>query len=438
MNTATLAMKPPAESVHWSGGQWLTWLETLDVTRIELGLNRVHAVLQRLTLPPPCPIIMVAGTNGKGSVCTMLSSVLQQAGYRVGLFTSPHLLTYHERVQVNSQPIADADLAASFQQVAAAQADVPLTYFEWSTLAARVHFQTLALDAMIFEVGLGGRLDAVNVFDADVSVITAIDLDHQAWLGPDREHIGREKAGIMRSQRPCVVLDRQPPASVEQYGQDVGAQIWRLGRDFGLQTEERQAWHFWSRHPQGQDRHSLPFPALRGRHQLDHAAGVLAVLDLLKPHLPVTMQDIRRGLLEVHWPGRFQVLPGQPVTILDVGHNPHAARALADNLDDMGFFPVTHAVFGMLADKDSAQVIAALASKVQVWHCATLGGPRGQTAAVLQQHILAVHPQAQIYCYAEPWAAYRAASEMAKERDRILVFGSFHTVADVLERIRSA
>ncbi len=303
----------------------------------------MRAVHARLAAEIRCPVVTVAGTNGKGSTCAMLESILRCAGFRVGLYTSPHLVAYNERVRIDGNDATDAALIAAFDAVEDARvatrgtdgAPVALTYFEFGTLAALWLFARANLDVLVLEVGLGGRLDAVNVVDPDVAVLTSVAIDHVDYLGPTREDIGREKAGIFRAGRPAVCADPAPPASVVAAAQASGAQLLVIGRDYGYVNEGRQ-WRF--RGPRG-ERFGLPVPALRGAYQLANAATVLAVLDLLHARLPVSAGAVREGLLAVTLPGRFQVLPGRPVTVLDVAHNPHAARALADALADMGYLP---------------------------------------------------------------------------------------------------
>lgn len=375
-------------------------------------------------------MITVGGTNGKGSTCAMLERILLSAGYRVGLYTSPHLLDYNERVRIDGQPAPDAQLCESFARVEAARGDIPLTYFEFGTLAAWQAFWAAGVDAVILEVGLGGRLDAVNVFDADCAVVTAVDLDHMDYLGETREAIGFEKAGIFRAGRPAIVGDAQPPQSLLDHARSIGANLQVLGRDFGFLAEQGQ-WTFWSRRGR---RGGLAHPALRGTIQLANASTAIAALESLAERLPVSMQDIRRGLLEVELPGRFQVLPGRPTVVLEVGHNPQAAGVLAENLGCMAYHPETWAVFGMLSDKDIAGVVERVKGRIEHWIVATLPGPRGMTGEALAD-ILAGHGIHAEACCDSPADAYLLATERAGEDDRIVAFGSFLTVSDVLRAI---
>ena len=416
---------------------WLAYLETLHPKAIALGLERVRAVHKRLDVPIACPVVTVGGTNGKGSTCAMLEAILRCAGYRTGLYASPHLSRYNERVRIAGLDATDAELVTAFDAVEDARLATPdaqgrptqLTYFEFGTLAALWLFARANLDALILEVGLGGRLDAVNLVDADVAVITSVDVDHVEYLGPTREDIGREKAGIFRAGRPAVCAEPVPPASVVAAAQAIGAQLHLIGRDYAFANEGTQ-WRF--RGPRG-ERFGLPFPALRGAYQLANAATVLATLDLMHMQLPVSGGAVREGLLTVDLAGRFQVLPGRPTIVLDVAHNPHAARALAEALFAMGYHPETTAVCAMLADKDIAGVIKAMQPRVDRWSVAPLPGPRGASGEQLRDALLAAGvPAAAIRIHADVRGAFAAARESAGEADRIIVFGSFLTVAAAL------
>ncbi len=409
--------------------EWLEYIERIHPKSIELGLDRVLEVKRRLALELAATIVTVAGTNGKGSTCAMLESVLLAAGYRVGLYTSPHLLRYNERVRVNGRSVDDECLCMAFARVEAAREGVPLTYFEFGTLAAWIIFAGAPLDALILEVGMGGRLDAVNALDADCAVVTSVAIDHTDYLGDTREKIGLEKAGILRAGRPAIVADPEPPASVIEYAGAIDADLQRLGRDFGYVREEGK-WSFWGRRGR---REGLALPALRGSCQLLNASACLAVLDALGERLPVGMNDVRKGLATVELPGRFQVLPGRPAVVLDVAHNPQAAAILAQNLADMGSYPATHAVFGMLRDKDIEGVCAALQERVSAWYAATLaGGARGAEAATLAKAIRSADTGAEVGLFDSPRSAFEAACKRAGGNDRILVFGSFYTVAEVM------
>ena len=406
---------------------WLAHLEHLHPNTIELGLDRVRAVQGQLQLYPTFPIILVGGTNGKGSTCAYLEASLLAAGYRVGCYTSPHLIRYNERVRIDGRMLNDTALCAGFAAVEAGRTTIALTYFEFGTLAAVWSFSQAKLDVAILEVGLGGRLDAVNVFDPAVAIVTTVDLDHQDYLGDTREQIGYEKAGIFRSHRPAICADADPPASLLRSAQDCGAQLLRIDQDFGVRREA-ESWTYWG--PQG-TRAALPFPGMRGAQQLNNAAAAIAGLDCLRQQLPVSQANLRAGLLSVRLPGRFQVLPGKPNFILDVAHNPQAARILAENLRAQTCSGKTYAVFGMLRDKDIGSVIAALDGLIDGWYVANLSGPRGASADQLAG-LLQSQGQAVLQRATDIAQAYSFACREAGEDDRICVFGSFHTVAEAL------
>ncbi len=419
---------------------WLAHCERLHPKTIDMGLDRVRTVAQRLQggegLRLSCPLITVGGTNGKGSTCAMLEAIYQQAGYRTGVYTSPHLVHFEERCRVLGTPVSAADLVPAFAAVEQArrgsdgQAEVSLTYFEFTTLAIVLTLAEARLDVIILEVGLGGRLDAVNVFDADCAVITSVDLDHVEYLGPDRESIGYEKAGIMRTGRPVVVSDPVPPQSVLDRAREVGADLWRLGRDFHFAGDKQQwGWTGRSRRYSG-----LAYPALRGANQLVNAAGVLAVLEALHPRLPVTAQAVRTGLALVELPGRFQIVPGQPTLVLDVAHNPHSVAALAENLDAMGFHPTTHAVFGAMADKDLRPMFERVNPMIDRWYFTDLPLDRAAKARDLAAIWQGTNARADtaFSLHGNPVDALAAAVAAADPADRIVVFGSFFTVGGVL------
>ena len=414
--------------------EWLDYIERIHPKSIELGLERVTEVRDALGKSSGAVVLTVAGTNGKGSTCAILEAILLAAGYKVGLYTSPHLLRYNERVRIGGTPVDDDRLCAAFEEVERARGRVPLTYFEFGTLAAWEIFASLRLDAVILEVGLGGRLDAVNAFDADCAVLTTVDLDHMDYLGDTREAIGREKSGIFRPGRPAIVADPDPPRSVLDHALAIGADLQLIGRDFGF-VQQGQQWMAWGRDGR---RGGLAHPALRGVRQLANAAAAIAALGALRERVPVGMQDVRMGLARVELPGRFQVLPGRPTVVLDVAHNPQAARVLAHNLGEMGFFPATHAVFGMLRDKDISGVCAALRSSFSSWSLADIAVPRGATADLLARALEDSGAQGEVFRFGNPREAYAAARKRAGENDRIVVFGSFHTVADVMQGIEAA
>ena len=406
---------------------WLAHCERLHPTSIDMTLERTQAVRERLGLRFDMPLITVAGTNGKGSTCAMLEAIALAAGYRVGLYIKPHLVHFEERCRVNGRMVDAAQLLPHFEAVEAARGDTTLTYFEFTTLAIARLLSQASLDLVILEVGLGGRLDAVNVFDPDCTVITSIDLDHMEYLGPDRESIGREKAHVMRAQRPAIVSDPLPPSSVVRHAEQIGADLWLAGRDFNHSGDRSQ----WAWAGRGRRIGGLAFPALRGANQLLNAAGVLAAFEALRERLPVPVQAIRQGLATVELPGRFQIVPGQPTLVLDVAHNPHAVATLAVNLDAMGFYPRTHAVFGAMHDKDLAGLVARIAPLVDAWYCCDLPLERAAKADVLAAVVRGVR-DVPASTHADPAIALRVALERADPTDRILVFGSFLTVGGVL------
>ncbi|MBP0624323.1 bifunctional tetrahydrofolate synthase/dihydrofolate synthase [Cupriavidus consociatus] len=420
--------------------EWLTHLETGHPVGIDMGLTRITRVKEALGLRIDATVFTVGGTNGKGSTCAMLERILLEAGYKVGCHTSPHLISFNERARLNGEMATDAQLLPHFEAVERARnsfADpVSLTYFEFTTLAIIHFFAASGLDAIILEVGLGGRLDATNVIDTDCAIVTSVDIDHTQYLGNTREEIGFEKAGIFRPGVPAVCGDPVPPKSLVAHAEAIGAELWLVGRDFNFHAakgQERQQWD-WS--GGGRKLNGLGYPALRGANQLLNAAAVLAALQAMRPQLPVSAQEVRNGLAFVELPGRFQVLPGRPAVILDVAHNPHAAATLGQNLENMGFFRYTYAVFGAMQDKDIAGVLQHVADKVDHWCLCDLPTERAASAAdvlaTLEGGGFRAGPDATAACFSSPEAAFRDAMERATENDRILVFGSFYTVAGVM------
>lgn len=447
---------------HSSLAHWLTHLETLHPQTIDMGLARISAVADRLQLKENSALkIVVGGTNGKGSTCAMLEAILLAAGYKVGLYTSPHLLRYNERIRINGHDASDETIVRQFAQIDQARADDSLSYFEFSTLAALCAFQEANLDVMIFEVGLGGRLDAVNIIDADCSIITSVDIDHIEYLGDDREHIAWEKAHIFRPGKPAICADPIPPQKIKSYAEEIGADLWQFGVDFNYSGDAQQ-WAFAGRDHR---RAALAYPGLRGVNQLLNASAALAALEALRMKLIVPASSVREGLLRASVPGRMQILPGQPTVILDVAHNPHAAGALAQNLQQMPMTPnsKTYAVVGMFKDKDVSAVLARLINQVDVWLCADLEGPRAlsgnellelvnktllleqksdnSTDAVVSAPTVRVHQpvveaaKVQVLAFDDLVQAFVKAQALATDDDRILVFGSFFAVGPVLSHL---
>ncbi len=411
---------------------WLAHCERLHPKSIDMTLERSRRVRERLGFTFDMPVVAVAGTNGKGSTCAMLEAIALAAGYRVGLYSKPHLVHFEERCRIDGRSVDAAALLPHFAAVEAARGDTGLTYFEFTTLAIARLLSEAPLDLVILEVGLGGRLDAVNTIDSDCAVITSIDIDHTDYLGTTREAIGFEKAGIMRAGRPVVASDPMLPQTVVDHAQAVGADLWRFGRDFNY-SGDRQQWNWAGRRLRF---NGLAYPALRGANQLLNASGALAVFEALRSRLAVTAQAVRSGLALVDLPGRFQIVAGQPTLVLDVAHNPHAVAALAQNLDQMGFFPRTHAVFGAMRDKDLAAIFTRLAPLVDAWHFTDLPTPRAATAAQLAEaHAalgLAGPGPVTVDRHAGPSQALAAALAGTDPADRIVVFGSFHTVGGVI------
>ncbi|MBD3671456.1 MAG: bifunctional tetrahydrofolate synthase/dihydrofolate synthase [Gammaproteobacteria bacterium] len=411
--------------------EWLDWQEALHHSEIELGLDRVRPVLSALQADArPFHLITVGGTNGKGSSVAMLEAIYLAAGYRVGCYTSPHLLRYNERIRLNGEEIADSELMAAFDRVDQARAQTSITYFEFGTLAAIDLFYRQRPDVVIMEVGMGGRLDAVNLLDADLALVTNVALDHTAWLGEDREAIGYEKAGIFRSGRPAIFNERDVPRRLVQVAEEIGANLYRLGREFDYQVQA----HEWSLKGPDSVISGLPRPALKGEIQIRNAAGVLMAVSCLQSSLPVSPAQMRQGLLQVSVAGRMQLLPGSCPILVDVAHNPHAAATLAASLRERSVVGRTLAVVAMLADKDISGVLAELCAGIDVWFVAGLDVPRGTTADDLAERVSQTCPGAGVSRFDSVTEAYREAIESAGPEDRLLVFGSFYTVAEVLKQ----
>jgi dihydrofolate synthase/folylpolyglutamate synthase len=411
---------------------WLRWQERLHPSAIDLGLERVAAVWQRMRPAGlDCPVITVGGTNGKGSCVAMLESILQSAGYRTGCYTSPHLLRYNERIHLDDVEVSDIALCEAFERVDQARNETSLTYFEFGTLAALDLFAGEAIDLAILEVGLGGRLDAVNVLDADVALVTTVGLDHMAWLGEDLDSIAREKAGIFRTGRPAVIGQTDPPAGLLEAARATGAQVFLAGRDFSAEPGE-QDWRWTSL---GRSRSGLPRPALRSNCQMENAAAVLMVLECLSARFPVEQNAIRTGLQQVKLTGRLQVIPGEVTLVFDVAHNRQAARNLARDLGSLPCTGATHAVFACFRDKDAAGMVQALSPAVGHWHLASSGGERALPTDALEEALIAASVRSPRHSYKSVADALSEARRAARPGDRVLVTGSFLTVAAALESL---
>lgn len=407
---------------------WLAWQETVHPVEMDLGLARTRLVHEALGkgASPPFPIVTVAGTNGKGSTVAFAQSLLTASGARTGTYTSPHLVHYNERIRIDGEPVSDAAIMASFDRIERARGGISLTYFEFGTLAAIDVFRTAAVDAAVLEVGIGGRLDAVNVFDADVAVVTPIDIDHERWLGSDRESIGREKAGVLRPGRPAVFADRDPPNSLFAAAECLGAPVFRLGRDFDAEP----AGPGWNWRGAGRRLEDLPAPPLAGRFQLDNAASAIMALAAIE-RLPGPLA-VRRAIAATRVLGRFQVIPGEVPVVLDIAHNPHAVRSLAGTLRESRTFGSDIAVAGLLEDKDADGVVDAAADVFSSWFLARPQGARGKPAEALAETVRARVQDVPVEVCDDVPNALRRARAAARRGDRIVVFGSCYTVGEVL------
>ena len=411
---------------------WLSYLEKLHPKTIDMGLERVKKVCDVLGMKPEFPVITVAGTNGKGSVCAMLESMLSCAFYQVGCYTSPHLLRYNERIRIARHEITDETLCEIFAEIESARESVQttLTYFEFGTLAAMLAFMQSRVEVAILEVGLGGRLDAVNVFDTDCAILTSIDLDHMDYLGMTREIIGQEKIGIFREDKPAICAEPNVPDNLCEKMRATNAKLYCIHEAFSYTADHLQ----WRYQGISKRHYSLPFPALRGDCQLQNASAALAALEALEEMLPVSMDAIRHGLAEITLAGRFQMISARPMVILDVAHNPAAARRLSANLEILSVKGRTYAVVGMLKDKDMAGTLRALKDNVDDWLISDLDVVRGASVNEIRQALedAGVEEQSILHTFSDVRSAYVYAQEHAGDNDRICVFGSFHTVGPIM------
>lgn len=426
---------------------WLDYQQRAHPHAIELGLDRVREVWTRLGAPAPAPVVItIAGTNGKGSTVAFLEAMLAAAGHRVAAYTSPHLLRYNERVRIAGEDASDAALVHAFERIDRARGTISLTYFEWGTLAALLLFAQSALDVAVLEVGLGGRLDAVNLVDADVAIVTTIDLDHQDWLGPDRDTIAREKAGIFRHRRAAIIGDPAAPAVLLDQAEAIGAVARLAQRDYAFARRDR-GWHWrgWCEGDASPPALDLPLPVLPAECQVDNAAAAIAALHVLRGRLGWDARAIARGVVGARVPARLQRFEGAPEIVVDVAHNPQAARTLARWLGDTSTPGRTLAVFGALSDKDVAGVVAGIAPHVDGWLLAGLehDSARGLSADALARRLEGVLPAATaVSLHVDVDAALAAACADARPGDRVLAFGSFLVAAPALgfamRRSRSA
>lgn len=437
---------------------WVAYIQTLHSRSIDLSLDRVSEVRDRLQLNPlNCHSISVAGTNGKGSTVAMLESVYGSAGYRTASYTSPHLVRYNERIRVDSKPVADEGLLPAFRAVEQARGSTPLTFFEFGTLVAAYVINCEGVDIALLEVGLGGRLDAVKVLSSDLAVITSIGIDHEAWLGPDRETIGREKAGIMHPGGDAICAESRCPESIVEEAKKHAVDLWRINFDFGFDrldvdnswgnhgdnnpTDDNQSgdgsWRWWCKH-EGETAFSvLPAPGLAGSHQYFNAAAVVAAVQRLQSKLPVSEQNLISGLRSVSLPGRLQLVGESPMRIVDVAHNVEAVLELRAFLDANRVSGDTYAVLGMLEDKPVAECLDELLPVVNKWNLVSLDVERGLLADELLTIVTSRSMNAVTRCFNDPVEAWKSASASAGPEDRIVAFGSFHTVGDILDYLQA-
>ncbi|MBM2830632.1 MAG: dihydrofolate synthase / folylpolyglutamate synthase [Gammaproteobacteria bacterium] len=412
--------------------EWLAWQEGLHFTAIELGLDRCMSVADKMgLLQPDYAVISVAGTNGKGSSVNMLRSILTHAGYTTGSYTSPHLIRYNERVSINGIEVSDAALCEAFDRIDRARGDISLTYFEFGTLAALDIFQRAGIDIAILEVGLGGRLDAVNCLDADVALIASIDLDHELWLGPDREAIAREKAGIMRSKAPAVCSDPGPPQSLINHAKMLGTRLYLQKQDYDYQI----CGNSWTWRWDSVMYTDLPHPSIYNARQVQNAAGVLMALTALSDRFPVAIHAIRQGLLEFNLDGRFQIVPDKAQLVLDVAHNRQAAELLAQNLRQLPVSGNTHILIGMLSDKNHHAIFNEISGSADFWHLVTLDGPRGTKSEALNKVLMAMGITGNVSCYDTVADALGRVRAIVAPQDRIVITGSFLTVGAAINHL---
>ena len=414
--------------------QWLDWQETLNPETIDLGLDRVRQVLKALGLCENfnCPVITVAGTNGKGSSVAMLESILRAADYTVGCYTSPHLFHYNERIRINGQPVTDDMLCQVFEEVDQARGDVALTYFEFGTMAALLIFAQAGLDVVVLEVGLGGRLDAVNVINPDVALISSVGLDHMDWLGPDVDSIAREKAGIFRAGRPAIYGSLKSIPAIQQVAVETGARLLSAGKDYLFQNISDKIWQL---HGPNLHYSDLPRPALKGQIQVQNAAAVVMALSELKLSRALTVEAITEGLSHIDLAGRCQTIHQQPQVIVDVAHNPQAAEALAEALSGLEYKGRTLAVVAMLSDKAVSEVVEKMSTVVDEWFTAGLAVPRGMDAESMAKAVNSHLANGTLSAGQTVADSCKYALGMMNEEDRLIVFGSFYTVAEATNYI---
>ena len=409
--------------------QWLSWQETLHLSEIDLGLKRIRQVAKKLDLiAPDFPIITVAGTNGKGSSVAMLDAILKAQGYKTGNYTSPHLVEYNERIKLQGFNVDDELIISAFERIDQARGEISLTYFEFSTLAAMLIFTQEEVDVAILEVGLGGRLDAANLWDASLALITSIDIDHVDWLGDNRETIAIEKAGIMRSNTPAVCGDPNPPKSIDSEAQKIGSILFQIDKDFSFELNDKEEW-IWKNK---KSKLTLPHPALKGDFQINNAATVIAGLKAIQTILPVTEDAIKEGLKKANAQGRLQVISKSPEWLIDVAHNPHSAEQLAKYLKQNPVTGKTFALFSMLKDKDITQVLSFMDQVIDEWHITGLESTRGLTINELKQQITRQNPRGNVIPHNSLFEGCQSLKNITNSKDRVVAFGSFLVVSDVI------
>lgn len=416
--------------------EWLDWQAQLHSQSIDLGLNRIRPVFSRLIQTPlATKTIVVGGTNGKGSTVAFLESIYVSGGYQVGTYTSPHLISYNERVRLQGEPVSDEQLCQAFEHVEQARGDTNLTYFEFGTLAAFNIFQQQDLDVVILEIGLGGRLDVVNLIDADVAIVTNIAKDHMDWLGDTREQIAMEKFGIGRPNTPLVFVDEDLPENARNFCLQNQVDLYQLGSDF--QFKQQNA--IWQWKNEEKQYHSLPMPGLVGQHQLKNASGALMAIALLENALPLSMPHLRLGLTAATLPGRFQVVPldkhGENLQVFDVAHNPHGINAFLANLQKLPKIGEHLLVFGMLQDKAVVDVVELLKPHIDQWYLTDIKESRGLSALAIKEVLISRGiPENQIFSFDNSLQAYESARSTLQKHDKLLVLGSFYVVADILSQ----
>jgi len=410
---------------------WLGYIESIHPSTIDLTLERIKIVIERLNLDISFPILTVGGTNGKGSTCSILESIYREAGYKVACYTSPHFLNFNERIKIQTLAVSDEVICEAFSRIESAREDVTLTYFEYGTIAAMIIFSEAHVDVAILEVGLGGRLDAVNVFDADCAIVTTVDLDHMDYLGHTREAIGFEKAGIYRTEKTSICGDFDPPQSLIKHAELIHADLKIIGKDFGYEAHH-DSFDFLI---DSTFVMNLPLPKLQGDFQLANATNALMAVKAMEDKLPLTEISIQKGITLTLLPGRFQEVKKMPSLILDVAHNPQAARSLSHNLKTHVVLGKTIAVFSILKDKDIFGVINELNLDIDDWFIAEIQNERAASIETISSTIQKINPSAHIEAFKNIQEAYQFASKEVTRNDRIIVFGSFFTVADIMKII---